>query len=166
MVEETSLFNVKRSLDYTVTQEFLVRASDPDEAIETVAEFCDNSGWGHDESIDYGVAQTSDSMEQIENSQTIVCDEQPTQVIAIEQDFHMNSLNKLMLQEQSAEMFALLKTVAQTPAMFHANVSALGMQIKAYVDSLEAKLGEPLRTLQAVVGAPDSTLATPPIPRP
>lgn len=64
-------FLITRSIDYTVTRDFVVQAEDQEEAKEKLIDFCENSDWGKAAGIEHGVAEVGMREEQTDASPKI-----------------------------------------------------------------------------------------------
>ena len=143
------LYPIERTLGFTLKQGFLVKASDIEDAAEKVSAFVD-SDWSDATATRLCLVQVSDSLQQIDNSQEINFGDGIMSADAAGVDSSMRTLG---IQNQANAMFALLRRVAETPSMYHGNVSALGMEVKTFVDDLEAKLDGPRQLLEALIAA-------------
>lgn len=108
------LFPVTRTLDYTVIQKFLVKAPNQDDACERVDEFADETDWGPEASLERGVVQISDEMEQIENTLETVPGGTSWNLAEVSVD---QSMAKLAKENHTAAMFDLLKRLASVSSL-------------------------------------------------
>ncbi|WP_425952951.1 hypothetical protein [Ralstonia pseudosolanacearum] len=143
---EPVLFPIKRTLDYSVIQNFLVAAEDVESAKEKVAEFVD-SDWTPQSARLYGVALISNVTYQREESQDIEKDGGlvPVSAAAIKE-----SVSDVVIEGRAGEMFALLVKIAERHQMYHANVADLGMEVKTFIDTVQAEIAQNQQTLVEV----------------
>lgn len=134
VLDDAVLFPIIRTLDYRVSQRFLVAAGSFDEAEEKVREFVE-SDWHSSSASELGVIQVSEEMSQIEGSQDFVPGEE---VVSAKQAALDVSVESMHLQGKAAEMFELLKKIAERPQMYHFAVTDLGLEAKALVDGIQS----------------------------
>ncbi|ABO59820.1 hypothetical protein LA345_40210 (plasmid) [Burkholderia vietnamiensis] len=141
------LFPIDRTLDYRVSQRYLVAAEGFDEAEAKLHEYLDLDG-SMTAAAALGVVQVSDQMEQIENSHEISHGDAPIRVSG--EPVLDQSMKDLLVTAKSAEMLSLLRKIAERPQMFHHCVADLGNEVKAFVDAVDASFDESERLLLAV----------------
>ncbi len=129
-------FRLKRSIDYTVEQAFVVVATTQDEAQEALANFADGSDWSEAASKKYGVVQVSDEIDQIENSDEITCEGAVdlTNPKLVEQSYV-----NICMEGIAIEMLTMLRKVAETPN-HREKLNAIALEAKALVDAFDAEL--------------------------
>lgn len=133
------IFLITRTLDYRISQQFAVTAITAEEAEGKVGEFVD-SDWSSDAAKRLGVVQLSDEMEQIDNTQEI---EHNEQLPAGERPKVQDSMPRLINENHAQQMYEMLKKVVECPQMYLAGISELGMEVKTFMDALNAKLVQP-----------------------
>jgi len=140
----TMLFPITRTLDYRVTQNFVVSAKSFEHAAVKVGEFVED-GWDAATSLRMGVVQVSDSMEQIGNSQEFVFGDEE---ISGQQACVDSSIDKVVIESKAVQMYALLKKVSESPSLIS---TTIGDEIYEYLRVIQAKLDEPRETLLKVI---------------
>lgn len=144
------LYPVSRAIDYTATQTFCVLAESAEAAEEQLDTFCERTDWSPDAAKLHGVVQLGDELEQIENSCEVSVGD-PVAAAALATD---GSMSQLVKEGKAAAMFELLQKIALRPQMYTAPLADLGMEVKAFVEAMEASIAEPgqqLVLLTAVV---------------
>lgn len=141
----SNLFPIERSLEYRIKQRFIVSAKSFDEAAAKVAEFVD-SDWSCESAKNYGLVQVSDELEQIENSQEINYGDD---VLTSDDDCQVDeSMQNLLIENRAPKMLALLRKISSSPAVHQGSTSDLGVEVKAFVDSIDAELAIPGNALK------------------
>lgn len=138
------IFPITRCIDYRVNQTFLVSALNSEEAEEKVEEFLEAGDYEQSAALEAGVVQIDDEMEQIENSHEIGLSTATKDDL---EEMIAGGMNKISIECNAAKMFELLTRISTTPAMFHANVTGLGLEVKALVDNIQAEMAAPRSTL-------------------
>lgn len=144
---EIQIFQVRRTVDYIVTQNFAVAATSEEQAEERLEAFMD-SDWSADAAQQLQLVQLSDQLEQKGPSQKIECIDEAIDGGELTID---PSLPRERAQGKGPDMLALLREIASSHVMFLANTKDLGMKVKDFVDAFDAEMAVPQAALDAIV---------------